>query len=269
METKQRRMRTIPFLLLALLLAILPVLSAPPTPAMAQSGNMWSSYFYNNTEWAGNPVYIESVPLIAYNWGFASPGPGVAQDMFTATFSTTAFFYAGLYRFSTTADDEITLIIDGVTVIDTRNQGQSGKSQVVDINMWQGNHRVDVLYREFTETAYAFVTWAYLKTTTPPPVTQPPAPPPSTCSPQSVSSLQTRYGDYTPCIQQGLHQAACFQSSGQWDSPNLGSIETEPQIQLWMACTADSVTTFPVSCDPNIPPQAYRCSKTEAGHFPN
>jgi hypothetical protein len=66
-----------------------------------------------------------------------------------------------------------------------------------------------------------------------------------------------------------LQQAACFQSSGQWDSPNLGSIQTEPQIQIWMACTPDSVTSFTVSCDPEVPPEEFKCSKTGAGYFPN
>jgi hypothetical protein len=257
--------------LLLLLLAVLPVLVTPSSPVLAQSGNVWSAYFYNNPDWTGYVAYLESVPLIAYNWGTASPGPGVPQDLFSASFVSQAFFYAGTYRFTTTADDEIALMVDNVIYLDTRGQGQSGKSQAVDIDMWQGNHQIQVLYREYTDAAYVYVTWSYLK----PPYAPTPMPPvagttpPSACTPQSMPSVQTQYGDYTSCIANGLHQSACFQSSGQWDSPNLGSIENEPPIRIWMACTPDSIATFPVSCDPNVPPEEFKCSKTGAGYYPN
>jgi hypothetical protein len=81
--------------------------------------------------------------------------------------------------------------------------------------------------------------------------------------------VQTKYGDYTPCIQQNIHQKNCFQSDGAWDSPNMGSIEMEPQITVWGNCTADQTTQFRVSCDPQIPLQNFKCSKTEAGWFPS
>ena len=48
----------------------------------------------------------------------------------------------------------------------------------------------------------------------------------------------------------------------------MGSIETEPQIVIWGNCTPDSWTNFPISCDPNVPQQSYKCSKTGAGWFP-
>jgi hypothetical protein len=270
MEQKERPIMRRILGLLVLLLIALPLLATASFAVQAQSGNLWTAFYYNNPDWAGNPVYIESTSVIAYNWGNGSPGHGVPVDNFTASYTTSAFFYAGTYQFTTTADDEIALIIDGVTYIDTRGQGQSGKSQVINVSMWQGYHNIEVFYREFTQTAYVYVTWAYLKPDTPPPpVLPPPAPTPAACTPQSAPSVQTQFGDYTPCIQQGLHQSACFQSSGAWDSPNLGSIQTEPQIQIWMACTPDSVTSFPVSCDPNVPPKSYKCSKTGAGYFPN
>jgi hypothetical protein len=49
----------------------------------------------------------------------------------------------------------------------------------------------------------------------------------------------------------------------------MGSIETEPKIEVWGNCTQGTVTYFPVSCDPNVPQKEYRCSKTYAGWFPN
>ena len=69
----------------------------------------------------------------------------------------TAFFYAGTYQFSAVADDEIAVIIDGVTYLkDTRGQAQSGKSFAFNVAMWQGTHRIEVLYREFTVDTYIY-----------------------------------------------------------------------------------------------------------------
>ena len=88
--------------------------------------------------------------------------------------------------------------------------------------------------------------------------------------PPSQSSVQTQFGDYTPCIQQGIHQSNCFQSDGAWNSPNLGSIQLEPQIQVWMNCEpADSDKTWVTDNRTNpVTTRSYRCSKTLAGYFP-
>ena len=265
--------RLIPLVVIA---ALCLTALAGATPATAQSGNVWRLDYYNNLDWAGAPVTTAYNSFVSFNWGYGSPSPAVQPDNFTGRFTTDAYFYAGNYSFTLTADDEVAFIVDGVTLLDTRNAGQSGKTFTVNFGMWEGMHRVEALYREYSELAYVYINWAYTKPGTtppppPPPPTQPtPVPPPAgNCSPQSASSVQTQYGDYTPCIQQGLHQSACFQSSGAWDSPNLGSIETEPKIEIWGNCTPDSVTTFPTSCDPNIPPKEYKCSKTGAGWFPN
>ncbi len=257
-----------------LIILAVAVLCAVPlagnAPVTAQSGNTWRADYFNNPDWAGSPVLTQFVPIVWFNWGFGSPGPMVPVDFFTARFTTDAFFYAGTYRFDITADDDFALIVNGVTFLDTRNAGQSGKpfSVTIPFNS-QGTQRVEVLFREFTQAAYIFVNWQYIKPDggqQPPP--PPPPPPPNNCGPQSASSVQTQFGDYTSCIQQGSHQVNCFQSNGAWNAPNRGSIETEPQITVWRNCTADEWTSFQVSCDPEIPWQQFKCSKTEAGFFP-
>jgi hypothetical protein len=84
--------------------------------------------------------------------------------------------------------------------------------------------------------------------------------------PPSASSVVTKYGDYTPCLQQNIHQSNCFVSDGAWDSPNLGSIQMEPQITSWNICVADTTEMY---TNPNGQPQSYNCSKTLAGWFGN
>jgi hypothetical protein len=247
-------------LLTAAAVAVCLSLLAGLTPAMAQSGNSWRADFFNNPDWAGAPASTGYFSFISFDWGHGSPSPSVPADNFTGRFTTDAFFYAGTYNFSLIADDEMTLIIDGVTFLDTRGQGQSGKQFNIAVSMWQGTHRVEVLYREWTQTAYVHVNWA-LGGTAPPP--SPQAPP----LPASASSVVTQYGDYTPCLQQNIHQSNCFVSDGAWDSPNLGSIQMEPQIQSWVVCTPpNQVSTFYVS--PEVPTKNYVCSRTLAGWFP-
>jgi hypothetical protein len=249
-------------LLSAALVAVLLAALVGALPVGAQSGNTWRIDYFNNTNWAGSPVTTQWNSLIAFNWGFGSPSPAVPVDNFSGRMTTDAFFYAGTYQFSAVADDEVALIIDGVTRLDTRGQGQSGKSFTLNIPMWQGMHRVEVLYREFTQTAYVFVNWSLLGsggvTPVPPVATFPPLPP-------SASSVQTQFGNYTPCLQQNIHQANCFVSDGAWDSPNLGSIQMEPQIASWNVCAANAISTF---TNANQVPQEFVCSRTLAGWFP-
>ncbi len=256
-------------LIIALLaiVALLPLAAQAPTPASAQSGNMWTAWYWNNPDWAGNPVLTQQVPLVWFNWGYGSPGANVPVDNFSARFDTNAFFYAGTYRFTITADDEFALMVNNVTFLDTRGAGRSGKTMTVDIPFVQGNSNISVLYREFTQMAYITVNWQLIKSgANPTPI---PPPPSNSCFPPSACRVQTRFGNYTPCIQQGIHQANCFQSDGAWDSPNQGSIQMEPQITVWGNCVADSTAQFQVSCDPNVPTASFNCSKTEAGWFRN
>ena len=76
-------------LVIAILAAVLllPLLGgASPAPVSAQSGNTWTAFYFNNTNWAGSPVLTQTVPFIAFNWGYGSPGAGVPVDNFTARF---------------------------------------------------------------------------------------------------------------------------------------------------------------------------------------
>jgi len=250
-------------LLSGIVLAVCLILVVGAAPAGAQSGNTWQCDFFNNPNWAGSPVFTQWVNWVSFDWGTGSPSPAVPADNFTGRFTTSAFFYAGNYTFSVVADDEFVLIIDGITQIDTRGQGQSGKSISRTINMWQGTHSIQVLYREFTVTANIWVSWALSSGgSTPPPdgTSYPPLP-------ASATSVQTQYGDYTPCLQQQIHQSNCFVSDGAWDSPDQGSISMEPQIQSWVNCSpADQDQTFYVNSQ--VGAQGYRCSKTLAGWFP-
>ena len=63
-------------------------------------------------------------------------------DNWTMRATSTGYFYSGVYRFSILADDEVVLTVDNVIYLDTRGKGQSGKTQIADIPMTQGNHNM-------------------------------------------------------------------------------------------------------------------------------
>jgi hypothetical protein len=250
-------------------LLVLVLLAAVTAPLLAQSGNSWYVQYYSDPNWSVPSVGMY-VSYIEFNWGTVPPAPGMPSTNWTASMTSTAYFNAGNYTFSALADDEIAIQIDGVTYINTVGAGMSGKTVTLTLPMAQGNHNVVVLYRQYTGSAYVYLTWIYgsAPATPPPPTTATPGCDPwwSCSCPVQATSVTTRYGDYTPCIQQNLHQSNCFVSDGQWDSPNMGSIQSEPPIQVWGACTpGGQLQCMQLAC--NQAPVQATCSKTEAGWF--
>ncbi|MEA3335255.1 MAG: PA14 domain-containing protein [Chloroflexota bacterium] len=254
------------FFLILIIVALLAVIPLATTDVGAQSGNQWRADYYPNLDWAGNPVFTQVIPYLNLNWGAGVPGPNMPADNWTMRGTSDAYFYSGVYRFSALADDEVLLMIDNAVYLDTRGKGQSGKNQMIDVTMTQGTHHVQVDFREYTGNAYITINWELIKGPTPPP-------PSSSCPypPASAPSVQTQFGDYTPCIQSGSHQSQCYVSDGAWDSPNQGSIQMEPKITIWGNCQpADSDTTWALDCSTDPwKTQNYRCSKTLSGWFPS
>jgi hypothetical protein len=229
----------------------------------AQSSNLWHAAYYPNLDWSGAPVFVQDVPNLDLNWNSSPPGPGVPAENFTALMTTTAAFNAGTYQFSVLADDEVRLQIDGTTVLDTLDQGLSGQNRAVDVAMTAGTHSLTVYFRQYTLAAYIHLNWTPLASGAP--LTLPETGAAPVGLPASTTGVVTAFGDYTRCMEQGLHQANCFVPN-QEDSPNLGSIQMEPPIQIWANCTADQTMT--VVTGPDNTTQDYKCSKTEAGWFP-
>jgi hypothetical protein len=263
----KRRTLILPAILVLVLLAAVTV-ALPAQRLLAQSGNSWYIQYYSDPNWSVPSVGMYS-SYVDFNWGTVPPAPGMPSSNWTATMTSTAYFYAGNYTFSALADDEISVQIDGVTYINTIGAGMSGKSITLTLPMTQGNHNIVVRYRQYTNTAYVYFTWIYgipTATPTPPPSSTPACDPGWSCScPVQAETVTTQFGDYTPCIEDGVHQSNCFVSDGQWDSPNMGSIEMEPQIEVWEECTPGQLQCMQLAC--NEEPVQANCSKTAAGWF--
>lgn len=261
-----------------LALGVFTLMPSQAPAVQAQNGNTWTVNYWPNPNWQGYSPFTQQVGVLAFNWNGNPPMSGMPSTNWTARATTSAWFSAGTYQFSTQADDEVTIVINGVTFVNTVNQGQSGKTQFVTVTLPDGWASIRVDYRQFTANSYLFVNWVWVSgaAPTPTPVPGNPTPTPTpvpggnpapgTVVMPSATSVQTQFGDYTPCIQQNIHQVNCFVSNGAWNAPNAGSIQMEPQILIWGNCTADAVQNIQIYV--NTPPQSAACSKTEAGWFP-
>ena len=253
----------------ALLLVGASTTAAPLPQADTENAYTWRMDFYPNPDWAGYPVYTQYSTHLNYNWGESAPGPNLPTANWSMRATLTTYFYGGDYQFHILADDEFIFMIDNIAYMNTVGQGLSGKTVVFSVPVSQGYHDVRIDFRQFTGAAYLLTSWAYVKPGQPVPPTDRPLPAPY--RPESATSVQTKYGDFTPCIEQGLHQSQCFHSDGAWDSPNMGSIELEPPITIWGNCEpadSDVVWTVDTTTDPMITKE-FRCSKTLAGWFPH
>lgn len=123
----------------------------------AQDG-AWRGAYYDNPYLLGEATVINSSAL-SFDWGTGSPHPDISADNFSARWTTRASFSGGTYRFFARADDEIRVMVDFQTIIDTFDRGQVGQLASADIALSAGTHQIQVDYREVTAEAYAFVTW--------------------------------------------------------------------------------------------------------------
>lgn len=151
--------------ILTLLLLVISV--AVVQPALAQNP-VWHADYFNNSTLSGTPAFTRNDNNIAFNWGTGSPGSGVGNDNFSVRWATDVSLSAGTYRFYAQADDNIRIIFNFVSwapVIDTFASGQVNQLVTGDVNVpTAGTYHIQVDYRELTDQALAFVSFANLAT---------------------------------------------------------------------------------------------------------
>ncbi len=133
-------------------------------PALAQNPT-WIGYYFNNGSLSGDPVVTRNDANIAFNWGVNAPVDGVGADNFSVRWATDVQLTAGTYRFYALADDNIRIIFNfGLTpLIDTFGSGPVGQLVTADVNVPStGTYHIQVDYREVTDNAYAYVSFANL-----------------------------------------------------------------------------------------------------------
>src|ERR1041385_8680766 len=149
-------------ILILILLAGLGIMFAPQA-AQAQ-GVVWQGQYYNNPFLFEPATVTRQDAAIAFDWGNNAPAQGIGNDGFSVRWASDPVFAAGTYRFWALADDAIRVNVDYAfhAQIDTFASPALGQIVSADVTLTAGVHHVQVDYRENTNSAYAYVTWANL-----------------------------------------------------------------------------------------------------------
>jgi len=137
-----------------------------PTPVGVIDPNTvaWSGLFFNSTDFTGSFANAQYPTGLNQFWGSSSPTDGfgvpvtgIGVDNFSARFSATVDFPAGLVEFTITADDGARLLINGDPILDTLASGLAAQSAVV--NLTGGSFNLVIEYVETTANALIQITW--------------------------------------------------------------------------------------------------------------
>ncbi|MGH2594114.1 MAG: PA14 domain-containing protein, partial [Anaerolineae bacterium] len=107
----------------------------------------WKGEYFANRDLSGAPAITRNDQVINFDWGNASPGQNVPADGFSARWSRSLTFPAGVTRFVVRADDGVRLSVDGTRVIDEWHD-TSSVTYEKDVNLAAGTHAVVLEYYE-------------------------------------------------------------------------------------------------------------------------
>ncbi|MCA9884689.1 MAG: SH3 domain-containing protein [Anaerolineae bacterium] len=123
----------------------------------------WRVEYFDNLDFQPPSVVRSFESALHFNWGYNSPAPGIAPDLFSSRWQASVFFTTGVYQFTTTVDDEVRVYIDNrELIIDTFGEGIPGQTVTAQVTMLEGLHNIQVDYRELGGLAYLNLDWAYV-----------------------------------------------------------------------------------------------------------
>ncbi|MCI0420570.1 MAG: PA14 domain-containing protein, partial [Acidobacteria bacterium] len=101
--------------------------------------------------------------FLNFDFGTGSPNSacGIGVDNFSARWTRTVNFAAGVHRFTVTADDGVRLYVDDVLRLD-KWIVQEATTYTVDVNLTAGNHSIKMEYFENTGFTAAKLSWELL-----------------------------------------------------------------------------------------------------------
>lgn len=152
----------------ALVLAFVAVSAFPTSRVLAETGSNWTGQYWNNTDLSGNPVITRTDGAINFNWAQGKPDNAINADNFSARWTLTTNFGAGLYRFRLGSDDGSRLFIDNITIIDKWGGYPNGFGETTsDVNLGAGQHTLRVEYNEKSGNAGVIFDWTPIGSTGP------------------------------------------------------------------------------------------------------
>lgn len=122
--------------------------SSPVEPAVYQG---WKTSYFANPDLRSPVVAFADAPDVNFNWGAASPFPGVPVDAFSVRFERTIDLPADLYQFNAQADDGVRVWLDSQLVIDEWH-GATGRTYT-HLHQLSGRHALRVEFQEVAGNA--------------------------------------------------------------------------------------------------------------------
>ena len=108
----------------------------------------------------GTPLATACSDVVNNNWAYGSPLPSVPADNFSATYTATRTFEAGVYDFTITSDDGSRLLIDDQPVAAFDHWVDQGPTTyTAPITLAAGQHTIRLEYYEATGTAQVGMSW--------------------------------------------------------------------------------------------------------------
>ena len=118
--------------------------------------------YYDNANLAGRPKKRQNDSVISFNWGTGGPSalPGVVDNFSVRWTANLNVAQAGLYTFSTLADDGTRLTVDGIQAISNWVVQAPTLKSSPQINLTAGLHKIVLEYYEATVGAQVDLRWA-------------------------------------------------------------------------------------------------------------
>jgi len=120
----------------------------------------WKGEYFAGTDLAGSALLVrdDGTGSLNFDWGAGGPGCEVPADGFSARFTRTASFVAGMHRFTVTSDDGVRVFVDDSLLLDKWiDQGPTTYS--FDVALSAGSHTVKAEYYERAGSAVMQLSW--------------------------------------------------------------------------------------------------------------
>ncbi|MCK6463171.1 MAG: PA14 domain-containing protein [Candidatus Pacebacteria bacterium] len=128
-----------------------------------RNGTRWDVSIYENKSLSDSPVFngvIYGLPNgLQIDWGFGSPKKNLPQDNFSATFSTSQSFSAGLYCFVMLVDDGAKLSVGNTLLINHYHGFTPAAVFKEPIQLDSGVYPIIIQYYDDLNTASIHVFW--------------------------------------------------------------------------------------------------------------
>ena len=124
----------------------------------------WKAQFWGNRDLSGTPVLVRNDSQVDFDWGSKAPAVGVPADRFSARWTRTIDFAAGLYRFRLRANDGVRFYIDETRLVNEWHASDGMTVYTVE-RFLSGPSALQVDYYDDSGNARVALSWERLTTT--------------------------------------------------------------------------------------------------------